>query len=423
MDYQMSIRNLLKEAKEGANYKQVAKGYRTLVKISLFPLILLEIALICCYYLQLFFYNALMSPVSYLEDWVDSKKNDVQHATQAVLFFVSIPFIFFLRVLLSLMSFSFFFLWFAMMSITYLVTLGSVKWQPCINLVEFSLDKNTRIKTEIMEKFIITAFIGFVLFLVVFFLFSVCGVYQLASSFSIIATVYITIIVPVNAIMCATAQKEVEKTVAVATDGEGSVIEKPANVNEKNRSNYFANFVFASLIWGAVGLSMFIFALINNGIDMFSAVHVAGNGLAFMSIILMFFCCIMGVLTILSTNKILVVNAKTLIAAILVGTCFICSTFGVIQYVRYLVNDTISTQDYITKTEAINIAKNSKTVEQEIQAACYEYYYTPSYTSTNALENSSGDWVVTLNGFINYTYFTATVTVDATGDITDVSVS
>ena len=112
MDYQKSIQNLLKEAKESTSYQQLGAPYRIFLKIALFPLIVLEFVLIMVYYVQLFFYNAMMAPVSYLETWLEKKKDGVFHATQAVLFLIATPFIFLLRILLSLMSFDLFDLFF-----------------------------------------------------------------------------------------------------------------------------------------------------------------------------------------------------------------------------------------------------------------------------------------------------------------------
>ena len=161
MDYQKSIQTLLNEAKAGTSYYQLAKPYRVFLWIALFPLYVLEMSLIISYYVMLFLYNAMMSPVTYLEGWQDKKKDGVFHATQAVIYFVTTPFIFFLRVVLSMMSFVFFFLWFCLMCCTYLVTLGGVEWQPFINVAPEKTGEKKVLRTSVGENFATVALISF----------------------------------------------------------------------------------------------------------------------------------------------------------------------------------------------------------------------------------------------------------------------
>ena len=100
MNYQHQIKNLLAEAREGIRYRGMSQGARVLTIIAMLPVYAAACVAIAFYYVNLFFYNALLSPVSYLESWLEERQDKVQHATQAVLYFVCIPFIFFNRVLM-----------------------------------------------------------------------------------------------------------------------------------------------------------------------------------------------------------------------------------------------------------------------------------------------------------------------------------
>lgn len=143
MNYLEQIKSLLNEAREGIQYKGMSTGQKVFTIISMIPIYAVTCVLIGMYYVSLFFYNALLSPTVYLESWLEEKKSGVKHATEAVIYAVCIPYIFFSRVIMSLMSYSFYMIWFFLMCATYLATLGGVKWQPSINVATF--EKHTYI--------------------------------------------------------------------------------------------------------------------------------------------------------------------------------------------------------------------------------------------------------------------------------------
>ena len=425
MDYQKSIEDLLQEAKAGISYKRLEKPYRTFAKIALFPLYIVEIAFIIAYYVQLFFYNALMSPVTYLEEWQNKSKDGIFHATQAVLFFVTTPFIFFLRVMLSLMSFSFFFLWFFLMCYTYLVTLGGIQWQPCINITKEKPENAPVLRAQAGEKLATMAFVSFVLFAVLAFL-AICGVTSVLTVFAIVGVVYWLTIVFANAITCTTARE-------VVVEGE--------ETTNKDKNDMFDNFVFTAVMWSIAGLFMFILALINTGIDLYHPIYTEDNGLAFIGTALMGIGVVMGLLKLVLPNsmgigKAVVVNGKSVLAGILIGICFCGAAFGTVQYVRYLVqnNHIGGSHKESDEDRAIEIAKNSSDVSQKVRDDL-GFTSTPSlsFYNENASEISSGSYYVTLNGTATgydyyYDYvsfdFVAYVYVDVDGGwVTSVSVS
>ena len=405
MDYQKSIENLLQEAKAGVSYKRLEKPYRTFAKIALFPLYVVEIALIIAYYVQLFFYNALMSPVTYLEEWQNKSKDGIFHATQAVLFFVTTPFIFFLRVMLSMISFGFFFLWFFLMCYTYLVTLGGIQWQPCINITKEKPENAPVLRAQAGEKFATMAFVSFILF-AVFALLSICGVVSVLTVFAVVGAVYAVTIIFANAITCATARETVE-------EGE--------ETTDKDKNDMFDNFVFASIMWAIAGLFMFILALINSGIDLYHPIYTEDNGLAFIGTALMGIGVVMGLLKLVLPNsmgigKAVVVNGKSVLAGILIAICFCGAALGTVQYVRYLVQNTHSSGAHKGNESdtAIHIAKNSSDVSQKVRDDL-SFTSTPSlsFYNENASEIGNGSYYVTLNGTATgYDYYYDYVSVD-----------
>lgn len=430
MDYQKSIQSLLKEAKKGNSYAQLDKPYRIFLKIALFPFYIVEFALIMAYYIELFFYNAMLSPVTYLEAWQDNKKEGIQHATQAVLFFISTPFIFFLRVLLSLMSFSFFFLWFELMCFTYLVTLGGIKWQPCINVIPEREGGETKLKATAGEKFATVALVFFGLFVIL--LPFVDAAYE---AFMIAMFAYLALILIVNPIVCASARMPVAPVVEATKDAPPPILE----LEEANRSGMFDNFVFASLMTAFVAISMFLLAWSYNGAELFlddSWYYYNPNGLPFVSVVLLILCAGMGVAKLalsmfMGIGKPVEKNAKTVLAGILVGICALGAAFGTLQYVRYLVDSNSYAEadaGYVSQSEAISIAKNSTTVKDAIASELnIDSYYSVDYSDSDANQIGSDSWEVTLTGtmygndYYGYSesaYFRAYVTVNQWRSVT-----
>lgn len=89
------------------------------------------------YWFTWFFFKAISAPVDYLQKWLKEQKEGIHHATQAVLYFVCLPFIFGQQVILAFSSFAFFFQWFGLMLSAYIMTLGAVRWQPVITEATF----------------------------------------------------------------------------------------------------------------------------------------------------------------------------------------------------------------------------------------------------------------------------------------------
>jgi hypothetical protein len=89
------------------------------------------------YWFTWFFYRALSAPVDYLESWIKNEKEGLGQAPAAVLYWVTMPFIFMQKVFLAFNAFAFFFQWFGLMLTAFIMTLGAVRWQPVISDATF----------------------------------------------------------------------------------------------------------------------------------------------------------------------------------------------------------------------------------------------------------------------------------------------
>ncbi|MBO5736333.1 MAG: hypothetical protein J6S04_00855, partial [Clostridia bacterium] len=379
MDYPKSIKSLLKEARAGVSYQQLSKPYRAFLKIALFPIYIVEVALIMAYYIQLFFYNAMMSPVNYLEAWQEKKKEGIQHATQAVLYFVSTPAIFFFRVIISLMSFSFFFQWFLLMCFTYLATLGGVEWQPYINVAPEKEGVKTVLKSSAGEKFATVALVFFALFIIL-----IPFNYDAYEALMVAMAAYGVVVFIANPIVSAAARKPVEVEVAEHTKDDPPPI---VGLDAAAPNGMFDNFVFASLMMSFVALFMFILAWDYNGSDLFLrpdysfGYYYNYNGLPFVAILLLILCAGMGIAKLalsmfMGIGKPIVKNAKTILAVILLSVCTISAGYGTFKYIQYEFgsNNNYVSSSYITDTQAVATARNSSSVQSTITTK-YNIYY------------------------------------------------
>lgn len=133
MNYGALIKGLREEIKTGHQYKNLGSPYSALAFIAMLPFIIVTVSMFIGMYCLLFLYNAFLSGTQYLESWLDTNKKNLHPATEAVLYFCTIPTIFAMRVALSVFSLFFYFSWFNLMCSTYVSTLGGVRWQPFVS--------------------------------------------------------------------------------------------------------------------------------------------------------------------------------------------------------------------------------------------------------------------------------------------------
>ena len=137
MDYAKLLRQLTTEMKTGVQYARIPKPFRIFAIIAMIPLIVAFVLTMVGYWIAIFFYKLISSPAEYLHQWLRNQKDEVHHATQAVMYFLCLPFIFGLQVGLAFNAISFFFQWFFLMIQGYLLTLGGIRWQPFITEAKF----------------------------------------------------------------------------------------------------------------------------------------------------------------------------------------------------------------------------------------------------------------------------------------------
>ena len=89
------------------------------------------------YYVLLFLRNGSQIGADELEHWLNKRKAGVHFLPEAVLYLVTIPFIFLLRVFVTIFSGILYLIWFEIMATSFLATLGGIRWQPYLNTVNY----------------------------------------------------------------------------------------------------------------------------------------------------------------------------------------------------------------------------------------------------------------------------------------------
>ena len=137
MNYSALIKGLVAEMKQGKRLAKMSTPVKIILIIILIPFIVGFALSKFAYAVTLFFYKMISAPAEYLQNWLTSQKDGVQHATQAVMYAVCLPTIFGLQVMLSFNAFAFYFQWFFLQIQAYIVTLGGITWQPYITDAKF----------------------------------------------------------------------------------------------------------------------------------------------------------------------------------------------------------------------------------------------------------------------------------------------
>ena len=156
MNFGVPIAGLIKEAKRGIRFKELSSGKKGLLIFGLVPLIISAFCSIASYYVLLFFYKGLASPLEYLHNVIKKEAKEVKHAAQFALYWLTFPFVFGLYVLQSFVAILFYFQWFTVMINVYLVTLGGVKFQPFIMETDYETEVNWKLSPSKLGTIIYT---------------------------------------------------------------------------------------------------------------------------------------------------------------------------------------------------------------------------------------------------------------------------
>lgn len=139
MDYSLSIKNLFAEVSRLKSYSRLHPVLRVIVTIFMLPFIVSAAAMVVVYSVLCFFRNAWQIISDELESWLKSKEQDKHWGPTVVIYYVSLPFIFLVRALMAVVfSGAIYIAWFFIMMFAYVASLGSIRWQPYLNKVDYS---------------------------------------------------------------------------------------------------------------------------------------------------------------------------------------------------------------------------------------------------------------------------------------------
>ena len=140
MNYSLSIKKLFREVARQKSYSRLHPALRIVMLILMLPFIVVAGSAAVVYHVLLFFRNGSQIAADELEMWLNKRKEGTHCAPESVLYFVTIPFIFFLRVLLTYFSGFLYFTWFTIMCSTYIASIGGIRWQPYLNTVSYDAE-------------------------------------------------------------------------------------------------------------------------------------------------------------------------------------------------------------------------------------------------------------------------------------------
>ena len=102
-DFLSKMGVLLKEAFKFKKYKAMSPALAVFTGILMLPLVLASFAVTATLAVLCFAFTVLSSPLKYLHALVHEEGQTVRHLTQAIVYFISWPLVFFLYVLMSLL--------------------------------------------------------------------------------------------------------------------------------------------------------------------------------------------------------------------------------------------------------------------------------------------------------------------------------
>jgi hypothetical protein len=210
MNYSLLLKQKRAELFSAFQYKELNGPLRVLAVIATLGFWIGAAGTLVVSYIFLFGYQCVASSSNYLECWVKDNRRGINPITEAVLYLVTMPFIFLLRCILSLFSIVFFFFWFMLNCYGYIASLGSIEWQPFISDVD--LESRTYFKSAGSQTGrSVVVIIGFSMLCLAFFFGFISGlltggegnyeisqaVYNMGIFFNVIQVLFMIIAVPV----------------------------------------------------------------------------------------------------------------------------------------------------------------------------------------------------------------------------------
>lgn len=177
MDYTKLLRDLLKEATQFEQYKRLGVLSQILATICMLPIIAIDLVLIAQFFVIDFILKGLSAPFEILHQFVKKERGEVRHATEAVIYAITLPFLFIYHIYIALFSFYFYLSWFLIMVFTYLATLGGIRWQPFIMDAKFDGERDQYIYMPYEDVAGLLIFVNFAA-IIAYFVFIFLGRYS-----------------------------------------------------------------------------------------------------------------------------------------------------------------------------------------------------------------------------------------------------
>ena len=108
MDHTTIYKNLIKEALSGKQFKRLPALIRIFAFLVCWPFMVLGAVCYISYAVYNFIFQLFSNGSIFLEEWVKKMKQEVSGLTEAVLYFFTVPILFFAQIVLSLFSAIFF---------------------------------------------------------------------------------------------------------------------------------------------------------------------------------------------------------------------------------------------------------------------------------------------------------------------------
>ena len=203
MNYSTLFKSFKTELSKVIQYKRVGSPFNAFAIVATIPFWILWGVTVFAQSVLLFVFKCVASSNDYLESWVNDSKKDIKPLTEAVLYFVTMPFIFLNKIVLSLFSIAFYLVWFFSTCYAYIATLGGIRWQPFISDADYESDINIKATTnKIAGGVIVTiGFSFFCLWVLLYIIARIAGDYDIlkvANVFDWIYTLYMVIAIPIT---------------------------------------------------------------------------------------------------------------------------------------------------------------------------------------------------------------------------------
>lgn len=127
-DFLNKMVTVLKEAFKFKKYKAMSPALAVFTGILMIPVVLISFVMVAILSVLSFAFAVCYMPIKYLHHTVNTEGQNVKHATQAVIYLISWPIVFFFYVLMSLLVLLIFPAYAAFSFFTYVWTLGGFKF-------------------------------------------------------------------------------------------------------------------------------------------------------------------------------------------------------------------------------------------------------------------------------------------------------